>query len=124
MKICNLSFGKIVILSENLAEVIVDEGIVLDEIMVDEYHDFLLNSLEAPFGILINKKNSYSYTFGAQKKILQLDEIKFRAVVTKTSAALMATKTLIATSGITQRNIKFFMDRETALIWLKKELSL
>ncbi|MFD1163332.1 hypothetical protein [Hwangdonia seohaensis] len=92
--------------------------------MVDEYHDFLLNSLDAPFGVLINKKNAYTYTFGAQKKILLLDKIKARAVVTQTSAALMASKTLIAISGSTQHNIKFFMDRETALIWLNKELSL
>ncbi|WP_418603119.1 hypothetical protein [Hwangdonia sp.] len=124
MKICKLSFGEIVILNKNIAEVIVDEGILFDEIMVDEYHDFLLNSLDAPFGVLINKKNAYTYTFGAQKKIVLLDKIKARAVVTQTSAALMASKTLIAISGSTQHNIKFFMDRETALIWLNKELSL
>lgn len=48
-----LAFGEIKILNKNLAEVILDEGIVFDEIMVDEYHDFLLNSLIPPF-FLIN----------------------------------------------------------------------
>lgn len=61
-----LSFGIINILKNNLAEVIVDEGIVMDVVMIDEYHDFLLNTLDAPFALLVNKKHSYTYTFSAQ----------------------------------------------------------
>ncbi|WP_219930765.1 hypothetical protein [Algibacter marinivivus] len=118
-----LSFGTINILQNNLAEVIVDEGVVMDEISVDEYHDFLLNNLEAPMGLLINKKNSYSYTFEAQKSIVHLDAIKSMAVVTQTSGAVMSTKTLINVNGNIYRNIKLFQERENALSWLYKELS-
>ncbi|PWH81850.1 hypothetical protein DIS18_13835 [Algibacter marinivivus] len=118
-----MSFGTINILQNNLAEVIVDEGVVMDEISVDEYHDFLLNNLEAPMGLLINKKNSYSYTFEAQKSIVHLDAIKSMAVVTQTSGAVMSTKTLINVNGNIYRNIKLFQERENALSWLYKELS-
>ncbi|MFD2725516.1 hypothetical protein [Hyunsoonleella rubra] len=63
MKEYKLSFGTIIVLKDNLAEVIINEGVVMNEVMVDIYHDFLLSYLKAPFSLLINKKNSYSYTF-------------------------------------------------------------
>lgn len=122
MKICNLSFGKIVILNKNLAEVIVDEGIVMDETMVNEYHDFLLNTLEAPFFLIINKKHSYSYTFPAQKKIANLKEIKAMAVIVHTSGGLMSTETLVNVNGNYKWNIRLFQEREQALTWLGKEM--
>lgn len=118
-----LSFGTINVLQKNLAEVIVNEGILMDEVMIDEYHDFLLNTLEAPFGLLINKIHSFSYTFGAQKSIAHLDEMNSMAVVAKTSGAVMSTETLINVNGNINRNIKLFQGKEEALAWLQKELS-
>ena len=118
-----LSFGTIHILQNNLAEVIVNEGVLMDKVMIDEYHDFLLKKLEAPFGLLINKKHSYSYTFDAQKTIVHLDEIKSMAVVAQTSGAVMSTETLLNINGNINRNIKLFQEKEAALVWLQKELS-
>ena len=123
MKVFDLSFGKITILRKNLAEVIVDEGVVLDEVMVDEYHDFLLNSLEAPFLLVINKKHSYSYTFGAQKKIGHFDGIKAMAVIALTSGGVMSTETLVNINGNSKWNLKLFQEREQALVWLEEEMS-
>mgnify|MGYP000339053195 CR=1 FL=1 len=78
-----------------MAEVIVDEGIEINEALVNEFHDFLLQKLAAPFSLLINRKNSYSYTFKAQMAIGKLDEIKAMAVVADTSGGYMSTETLI-----------------------------
>lgn len=122
MKICNLSFGKIVILSENLAEVIVDEGIVFDELMVDEYHDFLLNTFSSDFSLIVNKKNSYTYTFAAQKRIANLKELRAIAVVVYSTAGVMSTETLIIVNGNFKSRIKMFEDRNQALSWVKKEM--
>jgi hypothetical protein len=118
-----LSFGTINILKNNLAEVIVDEGIVMDEVMIDEYHDFLLNTLDVPFALLVNKKNSYTYTFTAQKNIVHLNEIKAIAVITKTSGAVMSTETLINVNGNINSNIKLFQERQSGLTWLNDQLS-
>ena len=123
MKVCKLSFGEIVILNKNLAEVIVDEGVVLNEVMVDEYHDFLLDNLESPFSLIINKMHSYSYTFPAQKKIANLKEIKAMAVVVHTSGGLMSTETLVNVNGNYKWNIKLFQERESAILWLKEEMA-
>ncbi|MDO5977916.1 hypothetical protein [Flavivirga spongiicola] len=118
MKNYRLSFGTINIINNKLAEVIVDEGVEMDEAMVDEYHDFLLDNLEAPFSLLVNKKHAYSYTFQAQRKIVSLEEIKNIAIIIGSSGALMSIKTLLAINGNTYKNIEMFQKREEALVWL------
>ncbi len=118
MKSYKLSFGTINVINNNLAEVIVDYAVVLDEVMVDEYHDFLLTNLEAPFSLLINKTNSYSYTFGAQKIIANLKEIKAMGVYVGTNGGLMSTETLMDLNQGDEWNLKMFMSRDEAYNWL------
>ena len=45
MNVHELSFSKIILLSESIAEVIINEGVELDEKMVEQYHEFLLSHL-------------------------------------------------------------------------------
>ena len=40
--------------------------------MVEEYHAFLLKHLVSPFSLLINKINSYTYSFDAQVNLATL----------------------------------------------------
>ncbi|TXG34760.1 hypothetical protein [Seonamhaeicola maritimus] len=121
MKSYKLTFGTINIISGNLAEVIADEGIEMNETLVNEFHDFLLQNLVAPFSLLINRKNSYSYTFQAQRLIGKLKEIKAIAVVIGTSGALMSTETLINLNKDSDWNIYVFQQREKALEWIDKQ---
>jgi hypothetical protein len=121
MKSYKLSFATIVIIEEDLAEVIINDGVVMDEIMVDEYHDFLLSSLKKPFSLLINKKHSYTYTFYAQKTIVNLKEIKAMAVLLYNSGGLMSTETLINLNENNNWNIEMFQSKEKALGWLEKQ---
>ncbi|WP_100610767.1 hypothetical protein [Confluentibacter lentus] len=118
MKSYRLSFATISILEKNLAEVIIDEGVIMDEIMVDAYHDFLLSNLSAPFSLLINKKNCYSYTFEAQKTICNLKEIHLIAVVVTTNGGLLSTQTLIKLNENSNWNIELFQERDLALEWI------
>ncbi|TYA66022.1 hypothetical protein [Seonamhaeicola marinus] len=121
MKSYKLTFGSIIKLENNLAEVIVDEGIEMDENSVQEFHDFLLQNLTVPFSLLINRKNSYSYTFKAQRLIGKLEEIKAIAVVIATSGALMSTETLINLNKDSDWNIYVFQKRDKALEWLAQQ---
>lgn len=118
-KVYKLSFGTIITINNHLAEVIIDEGIEMDEHLVDAYHDFLLSHLKAPFSLLINKKHSYSYTFEAQKIIANLKEIDHMAVLVGTLGSTLATKTIISLKG--RENIKIFVDRNEALDWLNDQ---
>ena len=46
MELHELSFGKIIILHKNVAEVIINEGVEMDEELVNQFHDFDLPSLK------------------------------------------------------------------------------
>tara|TARA_R110002049_G_scaffold185393_3_gene353605 strand:+ start:287 stop:655 length:369 start_codon:yes stop_codon:yes gene_type:complete len=121
MKTHKLSFGEIIILKANLAEVIINDEVLMDLDMVNEYHEFLLTHLEAPFSLLINKKFSYAYTFRAQKVIASLREIKSMAVVAEGFNAKTSTNFLISMNKGNNWNIKTFRLRDEAIIWLEKQ---
>ena len=121
MDLHQLSFGKIILLGDDLAEVIVDEGVEMDIEMVEEYHDWILNNLTAPCMLLINKINSYSYTFEAQRNLATPKEIKAMAVVSYTRISKKATKALSSLPRDVKWNIKIFGNREDALAWLNSQ---
>ena len=114
-----LSFCKITIVSNDIAEVVVNEGVVFDETMVDEYYNFLKSHLKAPFSLLINKKNSYSYTFGAQRQVANMPDVNVMAVVVGSSAGLLSNSTLTKINNSNSWNIKLFKKRHQALDWLE-----
>ncbi|WP_248723695.1 hypothetical protein [Seonamhaeicola sp. ML3] len=121
MKSYKLTFGTITILNDSLAEVVVDEGVEMNEADVSEFHDFLLEGLKAPFSLLINRKHSYSYTFQAQRLIGKLEEIKAIAVLIASSGALMSTETIINLNTDSNWNIYVFQEREKALDWISEQ---
>ncbi len=115
-----LPYGSISILKKNIAEVIISEGIEMDDKIVDDYHRFLKTHLKGDFSILVNKKHSYSYTFNAQKMIGSLKEIKAIGVVNHTSGGELSTQTLKQVNN-KKLNLKSFLTREEALIWLEEQ---
>ena len=58
-----LSFATVNLLSDCIVELIIAEGIEVSMEMLDEFDDFLSQQLNDNFVLLINKVNSYSYTF-------------------------------------------------------------
>jgi len=118
MNLHKLSFAKIIILRDDIAEVIVNDEVEMDLKMVDEYHRFLLSHLQAPFSLLINKLNSYSYYYEAQEKIADLNEINAMAVVAYNRITRESTETLVDIRGDENWNLKIFTTRDEALNWL------
>lgn len=115
-----LPFAKIIILREDIAEVIINEGIDMDITMVEHYHQFLLSHLKSPFSLLVNKINSYSYTSDAVTKLATLEEINVMAIVSYTRATTVATEVLGLVHG-NDWNMKIFDDRAEALAWLESK---
>ncbi len=114
-----LSFGKVILIQDDIAEVIVDEGVEFDIVMVGEYHEFLIDHLKHPFSLLINKLHSYSYTFEAQQYLGDLTEINAMAVVSYTKASEITTKSLASMPKESTWDLKIFKKREIALKWLE-----
>ena len=63
MPYMDLPFATIIKLREDIAEVIINEGVEMNLDMVNQYHEYLLLHFKAPFSLLINKVNSYTYNF-------------------------------------------------------------
>ena len=115
----DLSFATIIKLREDIAEVIINEGVEMDLDMVNQYHEYLLSHFDAPFSLLINKVNSYSYTFEAQMALATLKEINVMAVVVYSRAAKFSTEDLEARPRPIDWNMNIFSNRDEALTWLK-----
>ncbi|MGB5277372.1 MAG: hypothetical protein WBO73_06615 [Gammaproteobacteria bacterium] len=118
-----LPFAKINILREDIAEVIINEGVEMDVEMVKQYHDFLLSHLQSPFSLLVNKIHSYSYDFSAQEILATLPEINAMAVVAYSRTTRITTEMLASYPRKIKWNLKIFQNRDEALSWLLAEQS-
>lgn len=121
MDLHELPFAKIVILEKDLAEVLINEGVEMNAEMVDAYHDFLLTHLQAPFSLLINKINAYTYDFEAQERLATPAQINAMAVVTYNRISAMTTRSLASIPRSRKWNLRIFSDRSAALEWLRSE---
>lgn len=121
MKLYMLPFAKITLIRDDLAEVVMNEGVEINTKMLNQYHDFLLNHLRAPFSLLINKINTYSYTFDAQAKLATLEEINAIGVVAYNRVAIMALDSLASFPREVEWNMKVFTNYDDALTWVVAE---
>ncbi|MGB5396926.1 MAG: hypothetical protein WBN96_07240 [Gammaproteobacteria bacterium] len=113
-----LNFARINLIRDDIAEVIIHDGIELNVAMVNEYHDFLITHLTPPFSLLINKVNSYTYDFDAQQTLATIEHIKAMAVVAYKRSAVITTEYLASQPREKQWNLQIFSDRESAMHWL------
>jgi len=121
MELHELPYGKIIVLQNDIAEVIIDDEVVMDEAMIDHYHGFLLSHLKAPFSLLINKVNSYTYDFNAQLKLATLVEINVMAVIAYNRITKNTTELLASYPRSKEWNLKVFSNRDEAMNWLISE---
>jgi len=119
-----LPFANIKILRNDIAEVIINDGIEMTLDMVEEYHHFLITHLVSPFSLLINKINKYTYEFDAQIKLATLKEINVMAVVAYNQTTNLTTQNLAAMPREKQWELSIFSNREKALVWLTAEQDL
>ena len=114
-----LSFAKIIIISDSIAEVIINEHVEMTLAMVKQYHEFLLSHLVSPFSLLINKVNAYTYDFDAQVNLATLEEINAMAVVAYTRSTKISTEYLTSSVPRTvEWKLKIYSNRDEALNWL------
>ena len=114
-----LSFARIAILEENLAEVIVNEGVVITVPMVEEYHEFLRSHLKAPIKLLVHRLHQYHYEAEAQRIIGDIPEIAARAVVAYDSLSEARSFLLTVIPGREHWVFRMFDNRTEALEWLQ-----
>lgn len=121
MNIYELPFARIILLQEDIAEVLINDGVEMGAGMVDQCHDFLRSHLRCPFSLLVNNSNSHSYSHAAQEKLATLEEINAMAMVAYNQVAQFAAETLATYPRDHEWDMKIFSNREDALEWLVLE---
>ena len=117
----SLAFGTIYLLQADIAEVLINEGVEMNLAIVEEFHQCLLDHLHAPFSLLVNKRNRYTYSYDAQGKLGNLPEINAVAIVAYSRISELATQSLLMFPREVEWNIQMFSDREQAFAWLKEQ---
>ncbi len=127
MKI-TLSFGTIFIIADNIAEVVINDGVTVTMEMVEEYHDALENYFKGDFALFINKVHQYNYTFEAKLTIAAHENLKAIAFIFYTPQCQEITDDLIQLRNKDGWNAKLFsglnLERQQAMLWLEQELTM
>jgi hypothetical protein len=123
----NLSFAKVNIISENIAEVIVRQDIEISLEMSEEYDDFLTHNFPNNFALLVNKINQYDFSFEAKLSMASHENLKAIAVVTYTKEGKLSVEKLAAMRQLDGWNVKVFdglnLGWQDGLAWLQDELN-
>ncbi len=123
-----LSFANISFISNDIAEVIVDNNIEVTIEMVEEFDDFLSAYDHTHLGILINRIHSYTYTFEAQFCLYSHQKIKAIALVYYSPQCRQSTQDILDLRFMDKLNLKIFsgieLSWQQAQDWLQQELHL
>ncbi|MEW6990261.1 hypothetical protein AADZ91_06165 [Colwelliaceae bacterium 6441] len=122
-----LSFAYFNLLSDNIVEVVVDEGIEITMEMIEECHAFIHSHFKDDFGMLVNRVNNYTYSFEAKLSIASYEHLKAIAFVCYSNDSKSITEDLYKLRSLDDWNHRVFSGLELgwqqALDWLHQELT-
>ena len=122
MNTYQLSFARVDILREDIAEIFINDGIEVDVSHVDEAEEFLATHLTTPYSVLFNKKNQYSLSFEAQLKMGNQEPLNAVAILCYTEHSRKLTTTQANNIPMkSDRDAKIFTNRTEAISWLESE---
>ncbi len=114
-----LSFCSVLIISPQIVEVILNEGVEITGDMVDEFFMVVGEHMDSEISILLNKVTKYSYRFDALMKLSPSTKIRNIGVVTYDSLAASTSKFMMDRFNTSNKNVQLFKSREEALQWLQ-----
>jgi len=121
-----MSFGFFNKLSEDIFEVIADEGVEITLEMIDECHEFVDKYIEGNFSLLVNRINTYSYSYEAKLSIASYEGLRAIAFVYYNNESQQVFNDLQNTRLIDKWNAKTFSGMELgwqqAYDWLQEEM--
>lgn len=122
-----LSFADFNLLSDDIVEVVVDEGVEMTLEMVEECHQFMDSRFQDRFGMLINRVNNYTYTYEAKLSIAAYEHLAAMAFVYYSQDSKDITEQLFKVRLLDQWNYQIFSGLELgwqeAFTWLQQELA-
>ncbi|TKB46745.1 hypothetical protein [Thalassotalea mangrovi] len=122
-----LSFGYINIINDNIAEVLVDEGVEMSLEMCEEYDEFLHSHFHGPYAVLVNRIHNYKMSYETRLHIASHQDLVAIGVVSYNNHDSDEVAKLLQQRKIDNLNLKEFhgldMGRGKAIAWLERELS-
>lgn len=122
-----LSFAKINILNEQVAEVIVNKDVEISLEMSEEYDDFLAKTFLSNFALLVNKVHQYDLSFEAKLNIASHEKLAAIAVIIYDNKSKELVKDLALMREIDGWNLRIFdglnLGWQEGLDWVNSELS-
>jgi len=122
----NLSFAKVNILSESVAEVIVGQDVEVSLEMSEEFNDFLIQKFDDNFALLVNKVNQYDFSFEAKLSMASHENLTAIAVITYDNESKHSVEKVATMRQLDGWNLKVFdglnLGRQDGLAWLEGEL--
>lgn len=115
MLLGNLPFGHFEEIEPNIMEIIIHEGVQLDEKHIEQIEQGLLTLYKDEYSLLINRKNAYSHGHESLARIGELKNVSSIAILVYSETSLMAAKIHLVYS----KNVQIFTDRNSAINWLR-----
>ncbi|MDM3870410.1 hypothetical protein QSV34_03470 [Porticoccus sp. W117] len=112
--------GKIIVLADDLAEIIVSEGVEVSAAMVDNCERILRERFHCPCRVLISRQHSYHYTFEAQQRLADLQCVHSVAILSNSPSGEITARIVRLFPGKGSWKVNFFADRKSALAWLEE----
>ncbi|WP_286267395.1 hypothetical protein [Thalassotalea atypica] len=122
-----LSFAKINILNDRIAEVVFDKGVNVSIEMMENIETFVCDKFDQDFGVLVNKLFPFSYTLEAKLNLGSMEKMKAIASVNYNENSSAITQSIIDIRATDQLNIKSFngldLGWQEAHDWLIQQLT-
>ena len=116
-----LSFCEIEQLSDNIFEVTINDGAIIDEKCAEEAEIFWHDLRKEPYGLLVNNKNRFSYSFMGSQKIGEHSLERKTAVLVDDPISKDQMSMVLDLKKMVGNveNRKVFHDRDKAIEWLE-----
>lgn len=120
------SFGQIKILSTNIAEIIINEGIEISLEMVEEYDTLMAKNFNGNYAVLVNRINHYSYAYEALISVGSAQHLIAVAAIDYGEISDQRSREIKSVRQMDNLNIKEFsgleLGRASAINWLNEQL--
>ncbi len=116
-----LSFCEIEQLTDNIFEVTINTGTIIDENCAKEAEIFWHDLRKEPYGLLVNNKNKFSYSFMGSQKIGEHSLERKTAVLIENPISRDQMSMVLNLKKMVGNieNRKVFQDKDEAIKWLE-----
>lgn len=120
-----LSFGYILRVRENIAELLIDEGTTVTVDMYEEYLEFIHENFAKPYAVLLNSINQFSFSPAVNSKVGANNSLAAIATVTysKPQRAMIDKYENVDEEFNLRKFCGFNLGRNQAIQWLDLELN-